>query len=325
MFDRCPTTILGIAVILGFVLANGDQIGALARIDSMTPTKGSSGQTALVHGSGFSSGQVSVRFGQTGAVAPGDVHVLNDQVVRFTIPAVPVDQRDPFDPNVAPVNVNVAAPDGTTTAAFRFTFNPPGQQPAITEIRAVDDAGMLIEPLMAGGPFELMLSGASFITATGRTPTMVALLGDAGNSVLAGPASATATSIAVSFPTGIPEPDIYQVIVGFSDDAAASASTRLVVSAPPSVAAECSADPGEGAAPLMVQFRAIPVGGTGMYGFRWEFGEPGSLPSTEQNPVHTYQQVGTYSAVVRVTSPPQDPANPAAGTFADCQRIVTVH
>lgn len=71
MLDGCFAKTLGVVLLLALGPANADPAGALANIDSMTPTKGSSGQTAVLHGSGFRSGQVSVRFGTTGAVPAG--------------------------------------------------------------------------------------------------------------------------------------------------------------------------------------------------------------------------------------------------------------
>jgi hypothetical protein len=85
----------------------------------------------------------------------------------------------------------------------------------------------------------------------------------------------------------------------------------------------CNARPKAGVAPLTVNFDSAPAGGTGTYGFYWVFGPPGATSSL-QNPTFIYPDPGTYNAVVRVTSPPQDPTNPQPGTFADCRIIITV-
>lgn len=88
---------------------------------------------------------------------------------------------------------------------------------------------------------------------------------------------------------------------------------------------ECSGAPTTGASPLTVKFQSSPGGGTGMYDFYWTFGEPGAAGSSEQSPTFTYLNPGTYSAAVRMMSPPgQDPLNPQPGTFADCRIIVVV-
>ena len=60
------------------------------------------------------------------------------------------------------------------------------------------------------------------------------------------------------------------------------------------------AEPDEGAPPLKVQFTASveeEEGGPWTYG--WDFGD--GAKSTEQNPVHTYDKVGEYTATLTVT------------------------
>jgi PKD repeat protein len=60
------------------------------------------------------------------------------------------------------------------------------------------------------------------------------------------------------------------------------------------------AEPDEGAPPLKVQFTASveeEEGGPWTYG--WDFGD--GTKSTEQNPLHTYDKVGEYTATLTVT------------------------
>ena len=61
------------------------------------------------------------------------------------------------------------------------------------------------------------------------------------------------------------------------------------------------AEPDEGAPPLKVQFTASVEEETGgPFSFSWDFGD--SNKSTEQNPSHTYDKVGEYTATLTVTN-----------------------
>ena len=60
------------------------------------------------------------------------------------------------------------------------------------------------------------------------------------------------------------------------------------------------AEPDEGAPPLKVQFTAsVEEEEGGPWTFAWDFGDGDK--STEQNPVHTYDKVGEYTATLTVT------------------------
>ena len=59
------------------------------------------------------------------------------------------------------------------------------------------------------------------------------------------------------------------------------------------------AEPDEGAPPLTVQLKADISGGAGERKVKWEFGD-GSPTSSEVNPTHKYEKVGTYRASVEV-------------------------
>ena len=60
------------------------------------------------------------------------------------------------------------------------------------------------------------------------------------------------------------------------------------------------AEPDEGAPPLKVQFTAsVEEDEGGPWRFEWDFGD--GSKSSEQNPVHTYQKVGEYTATLTVT------------------------
>ncbi len=61
------------------------------------------------------------------------------------------------------------------------------------------------------------------------------------------------------------------------------------------------AEPDEGAPPLKVQFTASVEEETGgPFSYSWDFGD--GQKSTEQNPVHTYEKVGEYTATLEVTN-----------------------
>ena len=60
------------------------------------------------------------------------------------------------------------------------------------------------------------------------------------------------------------------------------------------------AEPDEGAPPLKVQFTAsVEEDEGGPWKFEWDFGD--GQKSAEQNPVHTYEKVGEYTATLTVT------------------------
>ncbi len=60
------------------------------------------------------------------------------------------------------------------------------------------------------------------------------------------------------------------------------------------------AEPDEGAPPLKVQFTAsVEEEEGGPWTYAWDFGD--GAKSTEQNPLHTYDKVGEYTATLTVT------------------------
>jgi PKD repeat protein len=66
------------------------------------------------------------------------------------------------------------------------------------------------------------------------------------------------------------------------------------------LAATASGNPTSGQVPLNVAFTGIATGGTPSYSYSWKFGD-GSATSALQNPSHTYNSAGTYTAVLTVT------------------------
>jgi PKD repeat protein len=86
---------------------------------------------------------------------------------------------------------------------------------------------------------------------------------------------------------------------------ATSAVTVTVSAVGNPLAASASAVPTSGQVPLSVAFTGSATGGTPPYHYSWNFGD-GST-STSQNPSHTYNAAGTYTATLTVT----DSASPA--------------
>jgi PKD repeat protein len=61
-----------------------------------------------------------------------------------------------------------------------------------------------------------------------------------------------------------------------------------------------AAEPEEGAPPLEVQFTLTELAGTGPFTFLWDFGDVET--STQQNPLHTYEEAGNYEVSVTITN-----------------------
>jgi outer membrane protein OmpA-like peptidoglycan-associated protein len=67
----------------------------------------------------------------------------------------------------------------------------------------------------------------------------------------------------------------------------------------PPMTSKATANPASGPIPLTVQFSATSSGGCPPNSYSWDFGDGGS--SSEQNPSHTIEQVGNYTARLTVT------------------------
>ena len=100
---------------------------------------------------------------------------------------------------------------------------------------------------------------------------------------------------------------------GGSDTSTKEPATKATTTAPttaPNAAAQdtdeeyeldviAEAEPDEGAPPLKVQFTAsVEEDEGGPWKFEWDFGD--GQKSTEQNPTHTYDKVGEYTATLTV-------------------------
>ena len=65
-------------------------------------------------------------------------------------------------------------------------------------------------------------------------------------------------------------------------------------------AADFTASPTSGTAPLTVQFTDLSTGSPTSW--QWDFENDGTIDSSERNPPHIYQNPGTYSVFLRVTN-----------------------
>lgn len=78
------------------------------------------------------------------------------------------------------------------------------------------------------------------------------------------------------------------------------------------------AEPDEGAPPLKVQFTAsVEEDEGGPWKFLWDFGD--GKTSTEQNPVHTYEKIGEYTATLTVTDSRNYKGNDEIDVFVETE------
>nr|QNO45550.1 hypothetical protein CJAOPEPI_00003 [Methanosarcinales archaeon ANME-2c ERB4] len=80
---------------------------------------------------------------------------------------------------------------------------------------------------------------------------------------------------------------------------AVSAHITVVIGAPSPLVATIEADTVRGVAPLEVAFTGLGDGGCGTLAYEWDFGE--DMDSESQNPTHSYDECGTYTATLTVT------------------------
>ncbi len=94
-----------------------------------------------------------------------------------------------------------------------------------------------------------------------------------------------------------PEVSVIDSLAGHGGESQrASVVGTVTVVAP--LEASLHADSTNGTAPLTVRFTPAASGGSGAYGYRWDFGDGNG--STERDPIHTYWNAGSYSATLEV-------------------------
>jgi PKD repeat protein len=175
-----------------------------------------------------------------------------------------------------------------------------------------------------GDPFEaLWTQGSVPLTATaagtpttGNAPLKVSFTGSASGGTAPysyswnfGDGSATSTAQNPSHTYN--NAGTYTATLTVTDSAspantATSTVTVKVSAVGRTLTATASAIPTSGQVPLNVSFTGSASGGTPPYSYSWNFGD-GSATSTAQNPSHTYNNAGTYTATLKVTdsaSPP---------------------
>lgn len=94
------------------------------------------------------------------------------------------------------------------------------------------------------------------------------------------------------------------------------ASTQITVNPPAPLAADFTASPLSGTAPLQVQFTDASSGSP--TGWQWDFDNDGTVDSTSRNPAFTYTAPGTYSVKLTVTNGLDPPSSTTK------QNLVTV-
>jgi PKD repeat protein len=98
---------------------------------------------------------------------------------------------------------------------------------------------------------------------------------------------------------------------------ATSTQTITVSNSTSPLSATASGNPTSGQIPLTTNFSGSAAGGTPPYSYSWNFGDSGSSSntSTAQNPSHTYNTVGSYTATLTVTDG-ASPVHTATATVA---------
>ncbi|MBP2145088.1 PKD repeat protein [Methanofollis sp. W23] len=147
------------------------------------------------------------------------------------------------------------------------------------------DANFTADPLNGTAPLEVNFTD----TSVGSPTAWFWEFGDGDTSTEQNPAHEYA------------EPGLYTVILTISDGTKTDAETKAdyieVTAAPSVLAANFTADPLNGTAPLEVSFTDLSEGP--VTSWFWEFGDGDT--STEQNPTHEYAEPGLYSVVLTVS------------------------
>ncbi len=146
------------------------------------------------------------------------------------------------------------------------------------------EVSVVANPSTGVAPLAVSLSS----TVTGGTPpyTYAWTFGDGGSSSLASPSHSYLAA------------GTYIASLTVTDSLANQKSVSASVTVIAVLVATGSSDVSDGPVPLAVSFSVSASGGTGPFSYNWDFGD-GST-STDQNPIHTFKQPGSYTVKVEV-------------------------
>ena len=113
-----------------------------------------------------------------------------------------------------------------------------------------------------------------------------------------------------SWATSASETNYFYAVVAVSTNGTESPYTSTVMNYMPTLA-KFSADVVSGTPPLSVAFADLSTGG--ITNWSWDFSGDGNPGSTEQNPVVTFAQPGTYTVTLTVTGPDGEDSKVAVG------------
>ncbi len=169
------------------------------------------------------------------------------------------------------VTLTVTGPGGTSTKTTSITtYAPP-----VANITAAPTSGNV--------PFAVQFTS----TSTGTISSYQWTFGDGGTSAAQNPSHTYTVA------------GTYTVTLSVTGPGGNSIKTTSITAKPPAPAANITASPTSGKAPLAVQFTSTSTGTISSY--QWNFGD--GWTSTAQNPSHTYSTAGTYTATLTVTGP----------------------
>jgi PKD repeat protein len=260
----------------------------------------------------------------------GPDHVSNTYRVPAVIVASPTYMKQNYTSHVAYTTNNVlAAMERTMENVHPGIIDPNDNLGLGTYPMTGGDQAALGDPLE-----DLWIQGSTPLTAsasgtptTGNAPLTVNFTGSAtgGKAPYSyswnfgdGSATSTAQNPSHSYSTAGTYTATLTVTDTSSPVKTATATVSITVSAVGSpLTASASAIPTSGQVPLTVNFTGTASGGTPPYSYSWNFGD-GSATSTAQNPSHSYNTAGTYTATLTAkdSSSPQKTASSSVSITA---------
>ncbi|MDQ1743065.1 MAG: hypothetical protein QOE23_1404 [Pseudonocardiales bacterium] len=275
----------------------------------------------------------------------GPDHVSNTYRVPTVIVASPTYMKQNYTSHVAYTTNNVlAAMERTMENVHPGLIDPNGNLGTGTYPMTAADQAALGDPLE-----DLWIQGSTPLTAsaagtpkTGNAPLVVNFSGSATGGTAPysyswnfgdGSATSTAQNPSHTYSTAGTYTATLTVTDGSAPAKTATATVTITVSSVGSaLSATASGNPTSGQTPLTVAFTGSASGGTPPYTYTWNFGD-GSATSTAQNPSHTYNTAGTYTAtltakdssspVKSATATVSVTASPIAGTVPDAPTGLT--